>query len=161
MSVLKKKYGFRVLLRFDDDTEEIRQFSGFTTKKDANSEREKTIAQLVTKTFIVPKKQSVSNFLAEWLETDIKVRTTANTYYSYKNAIKNHILPILGKMYITDLMRVHIKNMYIAIAEKSHTMAQVVKNIMNISMQYAVNKGFIFDNPAKGVPLPKNVAQNL
>ena len=158
---VKKKYGFRVLLRFDDGTEEIRQFSGFATKKDANSEREKTIAQLVTKTFIVPKKQSVSNFLAEWLETDIKVRTTANTYSTYKKTIKNYILPILGKMYITDLMRVHIKNMYIAIAEKSHTMAQVVKNIMNISMQYAVNKGFIFDNTAKGVPLPKNVAQNL
>ena len=127
---VKNKYGFRVLLRFDDGTEEIRQFSGFDSKKDANSEKEKIIAQLVTKTFIVPKKQSVSSFLTEWLETDIKPRTTANTYSSYKNAIKNHILPILGKMYLTDLMRVHIKNMYIAIAEKSHRMAQKVKNIM-------------------------------
>ena len=61
---VKKKYGFRVLLRFDDDTEEIRQFSGFATKKEANSEREKTIAQLLTKTFIVTKRQYVSSFLA-------------------------------------------------------------------------------------------------
>lgn len=99
---VKNKYGFRVLLRFDDETEEIRQFSGYVTKKDASIEREKVIAQLVTKTFIVPKKQSVSDFLTEWLETDIKVRTTANTYSSYKNAIKNHILPILGKMYLTE-----------------------------------------------------------
>ena len=157
---VKNKYGFRVLLRFDDGTEEIRQFSGFDSKKDANSEKEKIIAQLVTKTFIVPKKQSVSSFLTEWLETDIKPRTTANTYSSYKNAIKNHILPILGKMYLTDLMRVHIKNMYIAIAEKSHRMAQIVKNIMNTSMRYAVNKGLIFESPAADIPLPKNVAKN-
>lgn len=60
---VKNKYSFRVLLRFDDGTEEIRQFSGFDSKKDANSEKEKIIAQLVTKTFIVPKKQSVSRFL--------------------------------------------------------------------------------------------------
>lgn len=157
---VKNKYGFRVLLRFDDGTEEIRQFSGFDSKKDANSEKERIIAQLVTKTFIVPKKQSVSSFLTEWLETDIKPRTTANTYSSYKNAIKNHILPILGKMYLTDLMRVHIKNMYIAIAEKSHRMAQIVKNIMNTSMRYAVNKGLISESPAANIPLPKNVAKN-
>ena len=156
---VKNKYGFRVLLRFDDETEEIRQFSGYVTKKDASIEREKVIAQLVTKAFIVPKKQSVSDFLTEWLETDIKVRTTANTYSSYKNAIKNHILPILGKMYLTELMRVHIKNMYITVAEKSHRMAQIVKNIMNTSMRYAVNKGLITDNPATDVPLPKCVAQ--
>lgn len=156
---VKNKYGFRVLLRFDDETEEIRQFSGYDTKKTANIEREKVIAQLVTKTFIVPKKQSVASFLTEWLETDIKVRTTANTYSSYKNAIKNHILPAFGKMYLTDLKRIHIKNMYISIAEKSHRMAQIVKNIMNTSMRYAVNKGLIADNPAADVPLPKSVAQ--
>lgn len=85
---VKNKYGFRVLLRFDDETEEIRQFSGYVTKKDASIEREKVIAQLVTKTFIVPKKQSVSDFLTEWLETDIKVRTTANTYSSYKMPLR-------------------------------------------------------------------------
>lgn len=56
-------------------------------------------------------------------------------------------------------MRVHIKNMYITVAEKSHRMAQIVKNIMNTSMRYAVNKGLITDNPATDVPLPKCVAQ--
>ena len=30
---VKNKYGFRVLLRFDDETEEIRQFSGYVTKR--------------------------------------------------------------------------------------------------------------------------------
>ena len=63
------------------------------------------------------------------------------------------------KMYLTELMRVHIKNMYITVAEKSHRMAQIVKNIMNTSMRYAVNKGLITDNPATDVPLPKCVAQ--
>ena len=62
-------------------------------------------------------------------------------------------------MYLTELMRVHIKNMYITVAEKSHRMAQIVKNIMNTSMRYAVNKGLITDNPATDVPLPKCVAQ--
>lgn len=157
---LKNKFGFRVLLQFDDGTKEIRQFSGFSTKKEANSEREQIIAQLVTKKFIVSKKQLVSNFLIEWLEKDIKVRNAANTYSSYKNAIKNHIVPYLGKIYLTDLTRSDVKNMYIYIAKKSHPIAEISKNVMNTSMRFAVNKGLIVENPAKDVPLPKNIARN-
>lgn len=154
---IKKKFGFRVLLKFDDKTEETRQFSGFKTKKEANEEREKIIAQLVTQTFIVPKKQLLSDFLNEWLETDIKVRTTACTYDSYKNAVRNHIIPILGKVYLTDVTRTQIKNMYVTIAEKSHRVAGLSKTVMNTSMRYALNKGKISDNPATDVPLPKSV----
>lgn len=157
---IKKKFGFRVQLQYDDHTEEVRQFAGYTTKKEANSEREKIIAQLVTKTFIVSKKQLLSDFLVDWLENDIKVRATANTYDSYKNAIKNHIIPILGKIYLTDITRAQIKNMYVEIAAKSHRVASVSKTVMNTSMRYALNKGKISDNPAKDISLPKSVKTN-
>ena len=157
---IKNKYGFRVSLKFDDGTEEVRQFSGFTTKKEANDEKEKVIAQLITKTFVVYKKQVLSDFLNEWLENDIKVRTTANTYVSYRNTIQHHINPILGKVYITELSRLQIKNMYIAIAENSHKIAAFAKTIMNTSMRYAVSKGKLSDNPALDVPLPKAVKTN-
>lgn len=154
---IRNKYGFRVFLKFDDGTEEVRQFSGIKTKKEAEVEREKIIAQLVTKTFIVYKKQLVSEFLTEWLENDIKVRTTANTYSLYKNTIKNHIIPLIGKIILTDLTRAQIKNMYITIAGHSHKLAEISKSIMNTSMRYAVNKGKLSDNPAHDVPLPKNI----
>lgn len=157
---IKNKYGFRLLLKFNDGTEELRQFSGFITKKEANDEKEKVIAQLITNTFIVAKKQSLSDFLCEWLEKDIKVRTTANTYDSYKNTIHKHINPILGKVYITELTRLQIKNMYITIAEHSHRIASLAKTIMNTSMRYAVSKGKLNDNPATDVPLPKTVKTN-
>lgn len=154
---IKKKFGFRVLLKFDDETKETRQFAGFSTKKEANAEREKVISQLVTKTFIVPKKQLLAEFLIEWLEGDIKVRTVANTYYGYRNAIINHIIPILGKVYLTDITRAQIKNMYAVIAEKSHRIASLSKTIMNTSMRFALNKGKIIENPALDVSLPKSV----
>ena len=154
---IRNKYGFRVRLKFDDGTEELRQFSGITTKKEADIEREKVIAQLVTKTFIVYRKQLVSDFLIEWLENDIKIRTTANTYSLYKNTIKNHINPLVEKIFLTELTRAKIKNMYITIAEHSHKLAEISKTIMNTSMRYAVNKGKISENPAKDVPLPKSI----
>lgn len=157
---IKKKFGFRVLLKFDDGTEETRQFSGFLTKKEANAEREKIIAQLVTKTFIIEKKERLSQFLIEWLESDIKVRTAANTYDSYRNAILNHIIPILGNVYLTEITRMQIKNMYEKIAEKSHRIASISKTIMNTSLRYAVNKGKISENVAIGVSLPKTVKTN-
>ena len=125
---IKNKYGFRVLLKFDDGSEEIRQFSGFITRKDANVEKEKVIAQLVNNSFLVSKKQKLCDFLEEWLEKDIKIRATANTYYSYKNTIKKHIIPILGDVYITELTRLQIKNMYVGIAEYSHKIASFANN---------------------------------
>lgn len=154
---IKNKYGFRVLLKFDDGSEEIRQFSGFITRKDANVEKEKVIAQLVNNSFLVSKKQKLCDFLEEWLEKDIKIRATANTYYSYKNTIKKHIIPILGDVYITELTRLQIKNMYVGIAECSHKIASFAKTIMNTSMRYAISKGKLSDNPASDVPLPKTV----
>lgn len=154
---IKNKFGFRVRLKYDDDTEEVRQFSGFSSKKEANTEREIVIAQLVTKTFIVSKKQFVSDFLNEWLENDIKVRTTANTYSCYKNAIQRHIIPALGKVYLTDITRLQIKDMYETIAKKSHRISELSKTIMNTSLRYAVNKGKINTNPATNVPLPKSI----
>ncbi len=154
---IKDKFGFRVCLNFDDNTKQVRQFSGFLSKKDANQEREKIIAQLVTGTFIVPKKQLVGDYLIDWLETDIKLRATANTYASYKNAITRHIVPEIGKIYLTDLKRTKIKSMYTVIAEKSVRIASLSKTIMNTSLRCAVNKGKISENPATDVPLPKNV----
>ena len=103
----------------------------------------------------------IESYLFTVMSRECIMRTYVNQVkknYDYI-LIKNHILPILGKMYLTELMRVHIKNMYITVAEKSHRMAQIVKNIMNTSMRYAVNKGLITDNPATDVPLPKCVAQ--
>jgi len=154
---IKNKYGFRVLLKFDDGSEEMRQFSGIATKKAANEEREKIIAQLVTKTFLLAKKQYISDFLIDWLENDIKIRTTANTYRSYKNAIMNYIIPEIGNVYLTELTRSQIKDMYATIAEKSHKIASFSKTIMNTSMRYAINKGKLCENPALDIPLPKSI----
>ena len=143
---IKKKFGFRVLLKFDDETQETRQFAGFSTKKEANKERENVIAQLVTKTFILSKKQNMKEFLTEWLEGDIKVRTTANTYMLYKTAITKHIIPIIGKVYLTELNRSQIKSMYDTIAERSHRIAETSKTIMNTSLRYAKGKRKITEN---------------
>lgn len=158
---IKKKFGFRVFLKFDDETEETRQFAGFSTKKQANVEREKIIAQLVTKTFIIPKKQYVSDFLIEWLEGDIKVRTAANTYMLYKTAITKHIIPLIGKIYLTELSRSQIKSMYDIIAKHSHRIAETSRTIMNTSMRYAEGKGKISKNIAIGIPLPKKIRKKL
>ena len=158
---IKKKFGFRVLLKFDDETQETRQFAGFSTKKEANKERENVIAQLVTKTFILSKKQNMKEFLTEWLEGDIKVRTTANTYMLYKTAITKHIIPIIGKVYLTELKRSQIKSMYDTIAERSHRIAETSKTIMNTSLRYAKGKGKINENIAIGIPLPRKVQKKL
>lgn len=68
--------------------------SGFSTKKEASAEREKIIAQRITNTFIVAKKQLVSEFLLEWLEDYIKVQKSGK-HIPKPDGINNGIFKVI------------------------------------------------------------------
>lgn len=79
-------------------------------------------------------------FLEFWLEQDIKKRIDSqDTYYSIHNAVKNHIVPILGKKKIADLNRGDVQKLYNTKAAYSVSVAKMVKTVMNISLSYAVS----------------------
>lgn len=52
---------------------------------------------------IVPERQTVGQFLDQWLETSARQRLRPNTFESYKDLIRLHIAPELGRKTLVKL----------------------------------------------------------
>lgn len=155
---IKGSYGYRVILKYHDGSEKTQQKAGFHTKKEAEVFRTETIGELYNGTYKVYGNVSVSEFMAYWLENDIKARVKSyETYYNFSGTVKNHINPKLGNKRIASVSSGDIQTLYNDVAKYSISVAKMVKTVINISMRYAVEMKVVTTNPAVNVNLPKNV----
>lgn len=157
VTTIKQGYGFRVLLKFSDETTTTRQHAGYKTKKAANAARDEVVGQLHNGTYIVYGKIKVSDFMIHWLENVMSPRITNNTYNGYRNVIYNYVNPQMGNIYMSTLNQGYIRKLYNAVAEKHESVARVAKTVMNTAMEYAKSKNIIATNCAEGVLFPKKV----
>lgn len=152
----RNTYAYRVVLNYRDGTKNIQQKSGFKTKKEAETARLQTIGELTNGTYIVNTNIRIADFLEYWLECDIRRRVgSENTYTTYCNIIRNHIVPILKKKKLSQLDKSDILRLYQNRTEYSIHIARLVKTVMNTALRYAVVHKFIAVNPAEEVDLPK------
>jgi len=157
VTTIKDGYGFRVLLTFADESTKTQQHAGFKTKKEANACRDEVIGQLHTGTYIVYGKIRVEDYLIFWLEDIMRPRVSDGTYMSYRNAIRNYIIPQLGKMYMSTLNQGYIRKLYNSVTEKYESVAKITRTIMKTSLNYALSKNVLAMNPAKDINLPKKI----
>lgn len=158
---IKDKYGFRVKLLFYDGSEIVQQKAGFNSQREAKKERDNTVGLLYSGNYIVQKKISVSDLFNFWIENEIKLRCTYNTYYSFRGIINNHINPKIGNITLTLLNKAQIQTLYEQEAEKSHSALRMVKAVIESGLKYALNKQLISYNPSIGVKISKTlIAKN-
>ena len=158
VTTIKKKYGFRIVLIYEDESTKTIQKSGFTTKKEANNARNIAITELHNGTFVVYDNVNVKTFFTYWLEEVMKPEIlTADSYDTYKNIVYNHIIPSLGTVKMITLNKGHIQRLYNKKAEFSHDVARLCKAVMNTALKYAKEKNLVSTNAADGVNLPKCV----
>lgn len=154
----RNKYAYRVVLYYKEGTKRIKLCSGFATKKAAEEARKNTIGRLVNGTYVVNDNVKVKEFLEYWLEYDIRKRVqSSNTYTTYSNIIKKHIIPTIGNKKMTEVTRGDVYSLYKEQAELSKYIVRLVKTVMNVSFRYAVRCRLISVNPAEGIDLPKTV----
>lgn len=157
---IKGKYGYRVILKYMDGSERPQQKSGFSTEKEANAARDKTLGELSSGKYVVYSNVKVKEFMEFWVEEDIQNRVgSSETYATYSNIVYNHVIPGLGSKKMADVNRGDIQKFYNEKAEYSESVARLAKTVMNVSLGYAVDKKVIAENPAIGINLPKRVAK--
>lgn len=157
VTTIKKKYGFRIVLMYEDETTKTIQKSGFSTKKEANNARNVAITELHNGTFVVYDNVNVKTFFTYWLEEVMKPNITSDSYDSYKNIVYNHIIPMYGTVKMITLNTGHIQKLYNVKAEFSHDIVKLCKAVMNSALKYAKEKNLVSVNVADGVNLPKCV----
>lgn len=153
---IKGKYGFRAILIYEDMSEKECQHSGYLKKTDADRERDAVVAQLHDGRYVVYKDVKVSELLEYWLEYVMKVKPDfrANSYTTYKNCIKKHIIPQIGKLKLLTLNQGHITKLLKNIAKKYPSMPRVAKPILNKAIEFAISKKLMMVNPCENVVLP-------
>lgn len=152
------KYAYRVVLYFKDGTKRKKMYSGFATKKKAEDARKFTMGELANGSFIINDHVRLKDFLEYWLEHDIRQRVqSSNTYDSYSNIARNHIITFMGGKKLTEINKGDLQRLYKDRAGYSKAVARLAKTVMNVSMRYALSHKLINTNPAEGIELPKIV----
>ena len=148
----RNNYAYRVVLKYQDGTQQIQQKSGFLTKKEAESARKRTMGELSNGTYVVNSHVKVKEFLEYWLEYDIRQRVGSfNTYSVYSQIVKKHIVPYLGRKRLIELNRGDIQRLYKNRADFSVHIVRQVKTVLNVSLRFAVINKLIAFNPAEGI----------
>ena len=159
---IKKSWGYRVILKYMDDSQRVQQKSGFTTEKEANEARNRTIGELYAGTYIVYANVKMREFLIFWLEEDIRNRVgSMETYDAYRNIIYRHIIPEWGGRKVCDIQCEDVYHLCEEKAKTSESITRLMKTVLNTAFGYAVDKKIISENPATSVKLPKGMKKNL
>ena len=98
---------------------------GFATKKEATQHEAEMKAKLAnpvyTPVVVSQGKQTVKEYLEEWVENHGKANLRPSTFAGYKSHIKNHILPYIGHVQLNQLTPAMLDN--IPDRNKAHFLA--------------------------------------
>ncbi|MCI8284269.1 MAG: site-specific integrase [Firmicutes bacterium] len=134
--------GKRYYVRGDTEKEVIEKMA---LKKRDLEEGKKTISKNVL----------TKDWISEWLETYKMPTVSAETYQSYANVIKNHILPDIGNLQLKDVKPLHVQKMINKLSGGSKKMIDRVSELTWGIFDAAKANELVLDNPADRINKPK------
>lgn len=141
---------------------------GFATQEGALLARDEARVSLRRRNYVPPSERTVGEFLYNWLHTIHKQQLKTTTFHSYEKLVRNHLIPGLGAIKLSDLKPSDIQKFYTETISKvgGHGLpltprtAQYAGAILKKALKYAVEvEGVISFNPASRVPLPKTTPE--
>lgn len=130
---------------------------GFSTKKEATQHEAEMKTKLANPTYSPitspQSKQTVKEYLEEWVENHGKANLRPSTFAGYKSHIKNHILPYIGHVPLRQLTPAMLDNMFQQLFDKglSNSTVRYAQRILSVSMEHARKYRYIETNPARDI----------
>ena len=129
--------------------------SGFVTKEEAKSARDKARTEARTGVFVSPTKVTVKEHFEAWWEIK-KEKVKPTTAENYRFLLDRYILPKFGSQSLKDLTSVKIEKMLIElIQDHSESTVRLVSIVLAQGLERAVKDRLLPLNPAKGIERPK------
>ena len=113
---------------------------GFATKKEATQHEAEMKAKLANPVYspVVASqgKQTVKEYLEEWVENHGKANLRPSTFAGYKSHIRNHIVPYIGHVQLNQLTPAMLDNMFQQLFDKglSNSTVRYAQRILSVSM---------------------------
>jgi integrase len=129
--------------------------SGFATKEEARSARDKARTEARTGVFVSPTKVTVKEHFEAWWEIK-KEKVKPTTAENYRFLLDRYILPKFGSQLLKDLTSFKIEKMLIElIRDHSESTVRLVSIVLAQGLERAVKDRLLPLNPAKGIERPK------
>jgi integrase len=150
------KYSFVIDIgRKPDGSRNRKWFSGYDTKKEAETECAKKITELTQGKYVEPTKKTVSQFMDEWLEYKLNNKRKPirpSTHATYKMLIENHVKPHIGRNRIDKTHETTIEELYEYLQDEKElspsTIHKIHADILKPAFRRAVKYRFLHHNPA-------------
>jgi integrase len=126
------------------------------TQQEAIAARRKMLNELEQGTLITEKDQQVGPYLERWLEDVQKPQVRLSSYATYRQLLKNHILPALGHYQLRRLTPQHIQAFYSAKlkAGLSPSTVQLMHALLHKAFDNAVRWRYLSRNVCDDVTQP-------
>ena len=102
----KKKGTWSIVLELGKDAATGKRRQKWVTfqgsQKDAKKRLTELLHQLDTGSYVNPSKQTVDDYLNDWLKNTAYPNMTPRTYEGYRDVIRRHIIPALGQIPLTQ-----------------------------------------------------------
>ncbi|HEX8396069.1 MAG TPA: N-terminal phage integrase SAM-like domain-containing protein [Pyrinomonadaceae bacterium] len=127
------------------------------TKKDAQIFLTAKLSEMDKGVFVQPFKQTLKNYLDQWLNTVAKVNVSEETFANYKWFIDNRISPRIGEFKLTDLRKADVQHFYnqMTAGGIGARMVRLCHSILHSALAEAVRLHLLSINSASESKLPK------
>lgn len=129
---------------------------GFISKDEAKLALAEAEIAVSKQTYVPPQKVKYAEFLEQWFESKQTANNYKSTLTTYRNYMKNHILPALGNYEVQKLnvmiLQKFYNNLSVRLAPAS---IKKIHIIIHNSLELAVKWNIISQNPAKLIETPK------
>lgn len=130
---------------------------GFPTKREAQQHEAEMKIKLTNPSYTpsaaVQRKQTVQEYMTDWLERHGEANLRPSTKASYLSCIKTHIYPCIGDVPLSQLSPAMLDDMYRQLSEKglSPTTVKYAHRIMGVALEHARKYHYIESNPARDI----------
>jgi len=115
-SIIERNGSYRIAVSLGKDpvTQKYKQYFETVTgnKKDAQRRLRELLSSLDNGTFVKPGKQTVADYLEQWLHDYCWSNLTPRTAESYQYIVRTHLIPSLGNILLTQLKPEHLQHLY-------------------------------------------------
>jgi integrase len=141
---------------------------GFATKAEALDELDNVKDKVRTGTYVEPSKQTLAEFLTEWLET-VKPTLRPSTHYSYSRNLRLHVFPRIGDTVLQALDAGQLNKLYAELLSPgvnrtrpkeglSPRTVSYIATILKRALKDAVRWGRLVRSPADAADPPRKSA---
>ena len=128
---------------------------GFPNRKEAMRHEAEMKAKLTNSAYTPPsaaqRKQTIQDYMTEWLERHGTANLRPSTRSSYQSFMKNHIFPHIGGVPLGQLSPAMLDDLYRQLSEEglSPSSVRYAHRILGVSLEHARKYHYIETNPAR------------